>query len=160
MSHLSSRRHGRGKKMFTLLAPNCDQIVTKLTKHVAEPILVPESRFRGIRWGNLHHFSRSIRSDRSRGSGEGSEMKIFPWCLKCQLLQRKQNRHGHIGMVFVRWQLMGPSAPRLIGVWFSFSVPLAFLFCGLRSSYDPVTSQLRPAGTSRYQLVPAGTRWS
>ena len=23
-------------------------------------------------------------------------MKIFPWCLKCQLFQREQNRHGHI----------------------------------------------------------------
>ena len=58
------------------------QLATQVAKYVAEPILAPESRFRGIRWGNLHHFSRSIRSDRSRGSGEGSEMKIFPWCLK------------------------------------------------------------------------------
>ena len=72
------------------------QIATKVTKHVAEPILAPESRFRGIPWSNLHHFSRSIRSDRSRGSGEGSEMEISPWCLKCQLLQREQNRHGHM----------------------------------------------------------------
>ena len=32
------------------------QIATKVAKHVAEPILAPESRFRGIRWGNVHHF--------------------------------------------------------------------------------------------------------
>ena len=43
------------------------QIATKVTKHVAEPILAPESRFRGIRWGNLYHFSKSIRSDWSWG---------------------------------------------------------------------------------------------
>ena len=78
-------RGRRGKKMFTLLGPksmprvadmvaekNClhfwGQIATKVTKHVAEPILAPESRFRGIRWGNLHHFSKSIRSDWSRGA--------------------------------------------------------------------------------------------
>ena len=39
------------------------QIATQVAKYVAEPILAPETRFRGIRWGNLHHFSRSIRSD-------------------------------------------------------------------------------------------------
>ena len=43
------------------------QIATQVAKYVAEPILAPESRFRGIRWGNLHHFSRSIRSDRGGG---------------------------------------------------------------------------------------------
>ena len=44
-------------------------IATKVAKHVAEPILAPESRFRGIRLGNLHHSSRSIRSDWSEGWG-------------------------------------------------------------------------------------------
>ena len=92
MSHLSSRRHGRGKKCLHFWG----QIATQVAKYVAEPILAPESRFRGIRWGNLHHFSRSIRSDRSRGSGEGSEMKIFPWCLKCQLLQRERLAIGNL----------------------------------------------------------------
>ena len=41
------------------------QIATKVAKHVAKPILAPESRFRGIRWGDRHHFSRPICSDRS-----------------------------------------------------------------------------------------------
>ena len=60
-SHPSSQRHGRGKKLLTLLAPNCDQSDQTCCEADlgAEP---PESRFRGIRWGNLHHFSRSIRS--------------------------------------------------------------------------------------------------
>ena len=43
------------------------QIATKVAKDVAEPILAPESRFRGIRWGNLHHFLRSICWDWSWG---------------------------------------------------------------------------------------------
>ena len=53
------RRNGRGQNCLRFWG----QIATKVAKHFAEPILAPESRFRGIRGGNLHHFSRSIRSD-------------------------------------------------------------------------------------------------
>ena len=60
---VQGRRNGRGKNCLHFWG----QIATKVAKHVAEPILAPESRFRGIRWGNLHHFSKSIRSDWSWG---------------------------------------------------------------------------------------------
>ena len=44
------------------------QIATQVAKYVSEPILAPESRFRGIRWGgNLHHFLKSICCDWSWG---------------------------------------------------------------------------------------------
>ena len=39
---------------------------SKVAKNVARPILARESRFWGIRWGDRHHFSRSICSDWSR----------------------------------------------------------------------------------------------
>ena len=44
------------------------QNAAKVAKNVAEPILAPESRFRGIRRGNRHGFSRSIRSDWPQGA--------------------------------------------------------------------------------------------
>ena len=56
---VQGRRNGCGKNCLHFLG----QIATKATKHVAEPILAPESRFRGIRWGNLYHFSKSVRSE-------------------------------------------------------------------------------------------------
>ena len=43
------------------------QIATQVAKHVAEPILAPEARVRGIRRGNLHRFSKSMRSVWSGG---------------------------------------------------------------------------------------------
>ena len=69
---VQGRRNGRGQKMFKLLGrKNCSNFwgpnPSKLSTNVARPILAPESRFWGIRWGNLHHFSRSICSDRSWG---------------------------------------------------------------------------------------------
>ena len=42
---------------------------------VVRPILAPESRSRGIRWGDRHHFSSRICSDGSRGLGGGSEVR-------------------------------------------------------------------------------------
>ena len=64
---VQGRRNGRGQKLFKLLGrKNCSNFwgpnPSKLSTNVARPILAPESRFWGIRWGNLHHFSRSIRS--------------------------------------------------------------------------------------------------
>ena len=52
------------------------QIATQVAKYVAEPILAPESRFRGIRWGNLYHFSKSIRSDWSGGAAAAGSFDI------------------------------------------------------------------------------------
>ena len=40
----------------------CGSNQAKVAKNVAEPILAPEKRSRGIRWGNRHGFSRSIWS--------------------------------------------------------------------------------------------------
>ena len=54
------------------------QIATKVSKHVAEPIFVPESRFRGVRWGDRHGFLRSNFSDQSRGPWMGGMGQIFP----------------------------------------------------------------------------------
>ena len=63
---LGPNGQGRGSWFLAVLGSNppspWGQIATNVTKHVAEPILAPESRFWGIRWGNLQHFSRSIRS--------------------------------------------------------------------------------------------------
>ena len=69
---VQGRRNGRGQKLFKLLGrKNCSNFwgpnPSKLSTNVARPILAPESRFWGIRWGNLHHFSKSICSDRSQG---------------------------------------------------------------------------------------------
>ena len=69
---VQGRRNGRGKKLFTLLGrkKNCSNFwgpnPSKLSTNVARPILARESRFWGIPWGDLHHFSRSICSDWSR----------------------------------------------------------------------------------------------
>ena len=48
-----------------------------MTKNVAKPILASESRFRGIRWGDRHGFSRSICSDRSLGAQMGGGVEYF-----------------------------------------------------------------------------------
>ena len=41
------------------------------SKHVAEPNLAPESRFRGIRWGNLLNF-RDLSIPTGLGGREGA----------------------------------------------------------------------------------------
>ena len=65
---VQGRRNGRGKKMFTYLGrKKCSNFwgpnPSKLSTNVARPILARESRFWGILWGDLHHFSRYIFSD-------------------------------------------------------------------------------------------------
>ena len=42
------------------IRPLCGSNQTKVARNVPEPILAPEKRSRGIRWGDRHHFSRSI----------------------------------------------------------------------------------------------------
>ena len=51
-----------GKNCLHSWGPNPN----KLAKNVARPILTRKSRFWGIRWGDQHHFSRSICSDWSQ----------------------------------------------------------------------------------------------
>ena len=66
---LGPNGQGRGSWILAVLGsnplPSWGQNGTKVPKHVARPILAPESRFWGIRRGNLHHFLRSICSDQS-----------------------------------------------------------------------------------------------
>ena len=50
---------------------------TNFSPDVARPILARESRFWGIRWGDRHHFSRSICSDWSKGARMGRRSKYF-----------------------------------------------------------------------------------
>ena len=59
---VQGRRNGRGKICFHFWGPN----PSRVAKNVAKPNLARESRFGGIRWGDRHHFSRSICSDWSR----------------------------------------------------------------------------------------------
>ena len=47
------------------IRPLCGSNQAKVARNVAEPILAPEKRSRGIRWGDRHHFSRSIWSEPS-----------------------------------------------------------------------------------------------
>ena len=47
------------------------QIATQVSKYVAGLILAPESRFRGIRWGNLHHFFEIFPFRLVQGEREG-----------------------------------------------------------------------------------------
>ena len=45
------------------IRPLCGSNQAKVARNVAEPILAPEERSRGIRWGDRHGFSRSIWSE-------------------------------------------------------------------------------------------------
>ena len=45
------------------IRPLCGSNQAKVARNVAEPILAPEKKSRGIRWGNRHHFSKSIWSE-------------------------------------------------------------------------------------------------
>ena len=56
----------------------CGPNQAKLPRNVAEPMLAPEKRSRGIRWGNLHHFSRSIWSQPPGLQKIERKKKAFP----------------------------------------------------------------------------------